>query len=542
MTESKVWYMPLLFLCLISFGSMADNTVLANALTPIAKDLHATVAQMQFANIVFSLMAGSLMIGAGLLGGRIGWKRMLMTGAIIFTIAEFIAYIAPNIEILIYVARVLAGVGASLSIPAVIGLIPLLYKGKRMALGFGLLGVVTALGSSIAPIISGVLIVTMGWRFCFLLLSILFIICLVGIIIFIKEPERQPVKSSFDVIGFVLLFCGLTTVIYAISQITQWGLITDVHAPFTIMGMSPILFLIFIGLIILFLFWQYELKREHKYGAEAVLIPEIFFRNTKIFGGILMSSYVFYILGGIMFSVVLYMQVVLDQNAIMTGLYLCIFSAGMSLTSILTPSLAKRYSPRFLCQVGIMISSISSIILAIGIGLSTINLAFYIGLFLIGFGVGIVASQASFAVSKGITDNNLVSHSGGIQGAARNIGQCIGVALVGLVLMFSLTATIKADAETSKVLPQNLKESVVLIKQMNFMGNQELAQTLQKSGQSAETTQAAIAINEKGRVVAMRSTILFLGISSLMFLFATAGIVNRRIEDLNAEDEKSEEK
>lgn len=516
---------------------MADNTVLANALAPIAMDLHASVAQMQFANIVFSLMAGSVMIAAGLLGGRIGWKKMLMMGAIVFAIAEFIAYASPSIEVLVYVARVLAGLGASLAIPAVIGLIPLLYKGKRMAFGFAMLGVVTALGSSLAPIISGFLIVHMGWRFCFLVLSILFVVCLVGIVMFIKEPARIKAKHGFDTIGFVLLFLGLTTIIFALTQITQWGLIISIHAPFTIMGMSPILFLIFIGLIIMFVFWQHENKREGKYGVEAVLVPSVFLRDSKIFGGILMSSFVFYMMGGMMFAIVLYMQIVLDQNAIMTGVYLCIFSAGMSLTSMLTPSIAKKYSPRLLCQIGILTSAISSIILALGIGLSNINFLFYIGLFLVGSGIGIVMSQGSFAVSKSITDNSLVSHSGGIQGAARNIGQCIGVALVGLILMFSLTATVKAGAEVSKVLPTQTKESVAMMKQMSFMSNQQLRVALEKDHANKATTQAALKINEKARAVAMRSTILFIGITSLLFLFATGSLINRRIKDLNAEDD-----
>lgn len=540
MNESKIWYLPLLFLCLISFGSMADNTVLANALAPIAMDLHASVAQMQFANIIFSLMAGSVMVAAGLLGGRIGWKKMLMMGAIIFATAEFIAYSTPSIEILVYIARVLAGLGASLAIPAVIGLIPLLYKGKRMAFSFAMLGVVTALGSSLAPIISGFLIVNMGWRFCFLLLSILFVICLAGIVLFIREPTRVKTKHGFDMVGFILLFTGLTTIIFALTQITQWGLITNIHAPFTIMGMSPILYFIFVGLIIMFIFWQHENKREIKYGAESVLVPAIFLRDSKIFGGIMMSSFVFYMMGGLMFSVVLYMQIVLNKNAIMTGLYLCIFSAGMSLTSILTPSVAKTFTPRFLCQMGILISALSSIILALGVGLSNINFLFYIGLFLVGSGIGIVMSQGSFSVSKSITDNSLVSHSGGIQGAARNVGQCIGVALVGLVLMFSLTATVKANAEVSRLLPVQTKKSVAMMKQMSFMSNQQLRKTFKKAHTSQKITLVALKINEKSRAVAMRSTILFIGITSLLFLFATTNLINHRIEDLNTEDETPE--
>ncbi|MGV3278622.1 MFS transporter [Rickettsiales bacterium LUAb2] len=530
---SKIWFISLFFLCLISFGTMSDNTVLANALANIATDLHATVSEMQFANIVFSLMAGSVMIAAGLLGGRLVWKKILNTGLLILIIAELIAYLTPNIQILVYMGRVLAGLGASLAIPAVIGLIPLLYDGKKLGLAFGMLGVTTALGSSVSPIISGLLIVHYGWRVCFLLLAILFLICIIGTTFSIKNLPKQINKHKFDSFGFILLFIGLTLFIYALSQISEWGLVNNINAPFTILGMSPILYMIFTGLIVMFLFWEYEKYRQNKYGAEAVLVPTIFISNHAILGGIAMSAYVFYCLGGLMFFIVLYMQIVLEQNAINTGIYLCVFSIGMSLSSIFAPVLGKNLSPKRLCQAGILVTSLAIILLSISISVTNITHLFFISLFIVGLGIGIVMSQASYAVSKAISDPNLVSHSGGVQGAARNIGQSIGVALVGLVLIFSLTNSVKKQLNTDQYLNNFVTTHLALNKEFNFISNKNLKQILQKENLSQSSINNAIIINQQSQIKSLRTTIMFIGISSLVFLFLTGGIISKRIKDLD---------
>lgn len=533
MDKSRFWFIPLVFLCLVQFGAMADDSAFANSLSAITLSLHATVAEMQFANMIYSLMAGSVMIAAGLLGAKIGLKRLLLIGLLIIGIAELIVAMSPNIFVLVYIGRVLAGLGGSLCVPALIGLISTIYTGRQLAISYGCLGATTAVGSSIAPILSGLIIVYLNWRLSFLALAILFFLGMVGSIATIPNTPPEKVTPSFDKIGFVLLFVGFTTLMFGISHVTNWGFYYPMSAPFTIAGISPVPFLIVASLAILVLFWFYENMIEKKYGMDAVLLPSMFLKDASVRGGIMMSAYVFYILGGLMFSIVIFMQIVLNESPLVSGLYIAIFSLGMSITSILVPIVATKYSPRLLCQVGIATSSFATLLIIMGLEANGVNNLFYVGLFLIGFGLGIVASQCNLAVVSAIKDPALANKSSGVQGAARNIGESCGIAIIGIMIMLGLTASIKNHVDNQSFVPESIQAQVRLSHSIPFMSNAELRAYLSKNNVDKSASDQLLVINENGRLHAMRVTLLMMCLSGFLFIFATRKMVNRPIRELS---------
>lgn len=90
---------------------------------PIAKEFRASLTTLQWANIAFTVLTGSLVIAGGRLGDLLGRGRVLVTGTVVFALASVVAAGAPNPAVLI-IGRALMGVGAALILPMTLALIP----------------------------------------------------------------------------------------------------------------------------------------------------------------------------------------------------------------------------------------------------------------------------------------------------------------------------------------------------------------------------------------------------------------------------------
>ena len=136
----KVLAFPILVLILAQMGTSGDNGALSLAATALTTDLGATVADIQLANMVYSLMAGAFMIAGGMMGTIIGWKKNFRMGALMCAAGEVVLAMAPNMAVFIWGGRTLVGFGASFMIPSVLGLVPKIYHGKNRVLAFGCIG------------------------------------------------------------------------------------------------------------------------------------------------------------------------------------------------------------------------------------------------------------------------------------------------------------------------------------------------------------------------------------------------------------------
>ena len=116
----KFMLLPVLVLILAQMGTSGDNGALSLAATALTQDLGATTADIQLANMVYSLMAGAFMIAGGMMGTIIGWKKNFRMGALLCAAGEVVLAMSPNMAIFIWGGRTLVGFGASFMIPSVL--------------------------------------------------------------------------------------------------------------------------------------------------------------------------------------------------------------------------------------------------------------------------------------------------------------------------------------------------------------------------------------------------------------------------------------
>lgn len=109
----KFMLLPVLVLILAQMGTSGDNGALSLAATALTQDLGATTADIQLANMVYSLMAGAFMIAGGMMGTIIGWKKNFRMGALLCAAGEVVLAVSPNMTVFIWGGRTLVGFGAS---------------------------------------------------------------------------------------------------------------------------------------------------------------------------------------------------------------------------------------------------------------------------------------------------------------------------------------------------------------------------------------------------------------------------------------------
>ena len=537
-TSAAIKWFSLVVFCLIQIGTSSDNSVLSNATSSLMQSFHTSVTAIQIANTIYPLIAGAFMIVFGVLGLIWGWKKLLQLGLLLLIAAETVAFLSPNMFVLSYVARILAGLGASMSIPAILGLIASIYNKKEQFIAFGAIAAASGIAAAVGPIVGGWLIVVHGWRFTFLSLAIIFAITFIGSI-FVKGTSKPSKIPKFDFIGAILIVVSLLLGIYGLLQINQWGFISPNHAPFTLLGLSPCPFFIIASMIIFWFFVNWENHEEKK--GKTVLLPKIFMQTAQVRAGLYMTALTFLILGGFTFVIVTFLQIVTSYNAIQTGFVLVTYAIGMVLFSIGIPIFNKHPSPRQICRMGIITSVISCCFLAYGLQTSATNPWLLVGLFIAGAGSGLIASQASVVITTAIP-TNYAEQSGGIQGTMRNLGQAIGIVLLGVVLIANLTHSVKLKTKITPYLDAPLKHKVELIKNVNFISNKQVRHLLVKQNISKKEQNELITINEQSRLVAARISILFLGMIILLFILLTNGLPKTLLANNKYEDETEKQR
>lgn len=527
---SNKWFLLVVF-CLVQVSTTTDNMALSNAISAIVKSFQTSVATLQTANAIYPLVAGATMVVFGLLGVLWGWKRLLQLGVLALVAGEVIAATSPGVIVFTYVARVLAGLGASMAIPAILALTANLYQGRELTIAFGALGAASGIAAAVGPVGSGLVIVWLGWRWAFWMLAGLFALGFLGTLGLKVQPERTP-SASFDVLGALLAAVSLVALTFGLLQVSSWGLVTPVHAPFTILGISPCLFLLVASSVVFFLFLGWERHRET--GGYTVVMPQAFLKTPEVRAGLYMNAIVFFVMGSFSFVVITFLQIVVGFDAVRSGAVFSIYAVGMVIFSIGTPIMFRGASPRRICQAGILVLTFSSVWLAVGLERSATNLGLLVGLFLAGVGCGLLASQCSAVIAAAVP-RSLAEQSGGVQGTARNVGQALGVAIVGAILIGGLTQSIKHQARLDKFIGPETQARIALVKEATFVSNEDAMRFLKAQKVPQQEAAQLMGINQRARLRAARLSVLGMGALCLFFLFPTAGLPHRERRETDQE-------
>ena len=493
--------LPILILVLAQMGTTGDNGALSLAASALTHDLGATTSEIQLANMVYPLMGGAFMIAGGLVGTIIGWKRTFRIGAALCALGEVACALAPSMAVFIWVGRVLVGFGASFLIPSVLGLIPYLYQGHNRTVAFGCIGAASGL-SALLPLALGVVMEAFGMHVTFLVLAAYFLAVL-GVSSSLPHIDQVDERLRFDGVGVALAASGLFMFLVGISSISSWGLVEPLDTcPFTFLGISPALPLALLGVLVLIVLVRTEKGVEKRNGV--ALLPSSFLHTPQVLAGLAANAITFFFMGVQSILMAPYLQLVAGWSPIDVGVISIVTGVPTFALALGIPKLAPRANPRHVIQAGYVIMAAALAVMAFSVTINGSNaFGVYVGAFVAGVGAGTVSSHSSNVVALAVSERD-ASQSGGIQSTMRNVGQAIGVALLGAVLLLGITGQVRAGAAADPAISPEVSEQVAQMS-INLGSNQEFREQIADIDMTDAERTALVNIEARARYESTRA-------------------------------------
>jgi DHA2 family multidrug resistance protein-like MFS transporter len=418
-----------------------DLTVLNLALPTIATDLHASTSDLQWIADAYSLVLAAAMLPAGLLGDRLGRKKVLLVALILFGASSAACAYATSTGELI-AARAVLGLGAAAIFPLSLAVIPVLFAPEERQKAIALMASATFISFPIGPIVGGYLLDHFWWGSVFLINVPVVALALIAVAILLPE-SRSAQRRGVDFLGVILSCAGLAGLTYGFIKAGQDGW-TDAAALGTIAA----------GVVVLAVFvaWERWLTGRNqgddagslRGGKVRPLIELRLFRSAGFTWGTVLSTLVSFAMFGIFFTIPQYFQEVRGVDALGSGLRWLPMIGGMVVGMIGSTRLASPRkaadgqvrgplaSAKGLVTVGFTIMAVT---LAFGATTKTASGTGFAAAWLatFGLGLGLAMPQTMNAALSALSAERSGSGSALIS-AMRQVGATIGVAVLGTVL------------------------------------------------------------------------------------------------------------
>ena len=407
-------YLILAICCMSLLIVGMDGTIVNVALPSIRKDLGASVSGLQWVVDAYTLTLASLLVLSGSTADRVGRRRTFQVGLASFTAGSVLCSVAPNLSLLV-AARVVQAVGGSMLNPVAMSIITNTFTERReRARAIGIWGGVVGISLGLGPVIGGILIQTVGWRWIFWINVPIGILAIVLAARFVPE-SRAPRARRIDPVGQVLVIITLSTLTYAIVESSRlhW------HSPVL---WSILLLAVVAGTCLVL----YERHRTDP------LIDPRFFASAPFSGATVIAVCAFGGYAGFLFLNTLYLQEVRGFSALQAGLTILPMAAVTMVCAPMSGRLVGAGRARLALIVAGSAMAVAAAALTVMSRSTPIDylIACYV-LFAVGFGT-VNAPITNTAVS-----GMPVSQAGvaaAIASTSRQVGATLGVAVIGAVL------------------------------------------------------------------------------------------------------------
>jgi EmrB/QacA subfamily drug resistance transporter len=332
-------------------SSMAflDSTVVNVALPTIGRELHTSLAGLQWTVNAYTLTLAGLILLGGALGDRFGRRRVFLIGVIWFALASASCAAAPDIGVLI-AGRALQGIGGALLTPGSLAIIQSSFAEDDRPRAIGVWSGLGGVAGAIGPFLGGWLVGAGGWRWIFLINLPLAAAVVAVTVRHVPESRDPTAHGRFDVAGSALTALALAGLTEALIE-AQTGapLIVAVSAAVGVAAGAAFVLL--------------ERHRERHPGRVPPMLPLSIFRNREFTAINAITFIVYGAMGAVFFLLVLDLQVVVGFSPLQAGISLLPSTLLMLLLSARAGALAQRVGPRWLMTGGLLTASVGLLLL-----------------------------------------------------------------------------------------------------------------------------------------------------------------------------------
>jgi MFS family permease len=375
------------------------------------------------------------------------------------------------------------------------------FEGTAQRKAYALVGAAAAIAAAVGPLLGGFITTYLSWRVGFLLEVVIIAVVLSGIRLVRDAPYTG--SRAVDLVGAVLSVLGMGGVVLGILVWQEGG---ESVAALLVIGALALAALVF---------WLGRRKRQ---GKPTLLDPELF--QSKIFRlGISQQLLQQIALGGTMIVLPIYLQMVLEYNALQAGLSIAPLSLSMFGVALLAGKRAGKRRPSSVIRLGFALLTVGLLSLIPIVPRADSGWYLLVSLVIAGSGLGLLVSQLNNYTLAPISEER-VSEAAGVNSAGGSFGLSFGLAFAGAIMLATLSITFTNLAQGSSVLAPAEKQRVAsaLEDDAQVMSNTQLEQLL--AGQPEGIQDEIIRINTDARPLALQVALL------VPFLAGLLGLLN----------------
>ncbi|AYG68320.1 MULTISPECIES: MFS transporter [unclassified Rhizobium] len=398
-----------------------DTSIANVGLPTLAQAFGASFQQVQWIVLAYLLAITTLIVSVGRLGDIFGRRRMLLIGISLFTLASLFCGIAPTLSLLL-AARGLQGLGAAMMMALTVAMVGETVPKERTGSAMGLLGTMSAIGTTLGPSLGGILIAGFGWETIFLVNVPLGIanFLLAARFLPADRPGTKTGQDRPDAIGTFLLALALAA--YALAMTMGQGSFGALNLGLLLAAAFGIALLVF---------------TEAK--VKSPLLRLSMFRDTSLSAGLAMSTLVSTVIMATLVVGPFYLSRALGFDAADVG---AIMSAGplvSALTGVPAGRIVDRFGARRMSVIGLigMMTGLSLMAALQG----RFGAAGYIGpLVIVTANYALFQAANNTAIMKDISSEQRGVISGMLS-LSRNLGLITGASVMGAVFTLASGTT-----------------------------------------------------------------------------------------------------
>jgi EmrB/QacA subfamily drug resistance transporter len=407
---------------------LLDTTIVNVAQQKIKEGLQADLSQIQWILDSYILAFAVLILSFGRIGDIYGRKKMFIVGMAVFTAASGLCGISswvaglmgiPGASALI-AARVLQGIGGALMMPQTLSLITVAFPPHKRGAAMGVWGSVVALGAVLGPLFGGYIVTHYAWEWVFLINIPVGIVAILATVAIVPESRDPLASGRLDWGGLLLSAAAIFALVFGLIEGPKFGWIS----PLTLglLGISAVLF-------VLFVWW------ERRVDDPMVKLELFGIRNFSVAN--LISIAVSFGMFGIFFPMTVFLQGALGMTPLEAGLTMMPMSLTLMVVAPISGRLSDRIGARWILTTGLTFVTLGIVWITTQVTTTTTWRPLLPALLVTGAGMGMTFAPMTAAAMSQVPPR-IAGSASGILNTSRNIGQLLGIAVLGSVLQSRL--------------------------------------------------------------------------------------------------------
>ena len=468
MTKPRNRWVGLVFISLAISLVIIDGTIVNTIFPALINDLKLTSTEVQWVQESYVLVFASLLLVWGSVADRVGRKRLLMIGIVIFIASSVWAGLTDSASALI-LARVIQGIGGAMVLPTTLSLVNASFQGKERGIAFAVWGATIGGMVAVGPVLGGWLATDFSWRWAFMINLPLGILILIGLLMFVLESKSPQRSGGIDLVGAAISVVMFASLVFGLieGRVYGWWEV-DPKSQFKIgefawqeTGLSPIpvALAIFLVSAVIFVLWERHREKQQKNVLLDLALFKIgSFRNGSI-AALIISMGEF----GILFAIPLWLQNVIGLSPVSAGLVLLWLAGGAFAASGVGGALSGKLPAARAVQLGVLLELVGVAGVAIFASAETGWGILAPFLFIYGLGIGLATAQLTGVIMVDVPMQNMGQASGS-QSTVRQVGSALGIAVLGTLLFTGTQASLEsrlADLNISESQSIRVVEAVV---------------------------------------------------------------------------------